>query len=191
LASKGRHPGGDQHDQPPRWLSGAAAKLVEAGLDPATPVLTTWGGHHHRAAHRGRPRWADIGKALPHEPLEPAGLTVIGDVGGAARVAVLVRDPSRCSVGGSWCRARRSSRRGLVSRLRSFGAVPEEVPTISVEPPRAPQQMERAIKGLVTGRYEWIAFTSRNAVKAVRGRSSRSTAWTRRAFLRHQGGRGR
>jgi uroporphyrinogen III methyltransferase/synthase len=28
--------------------------------------------------------------------------------------------------------------------------------------------MERAIKGLVTGRYEWIAFTSRNAVKAVR-----------------------
>jgi uroporphyrinogen III methyltransferase/synthase len=28
--------------------------------------------------------------------------------------------------------------------------------------------MEKAIKGLVTGRYEWIAFTSRNAVKAVR-----------------------
>ena len=46
--------------------------------------------------------------------------------------------------------------------------MPEEVPTIAVEPPRTPQQMERAIKGLVTGRYEWIAFTSRNAVKAVR-----------------------
>ena len=28
--------------------------------------------------------------------------------------------------------------------------------------------MERAIKGLVTGRYEWIGFTSVNAVKAVR-----------------------
>ena len=28
--------------------------------------------------------------------------------------------------------------------------------------------MERAIKGLVTGRYEWVAFTSLNAVKAVR-----------------------
>jgi len=48
--------------------------------------------------------------------------------------------------------------------------VPEEVPTISVEPPRTPQQMERAIKGLVTGRYEWVAFTSVNAVKAVRER---------------------
>jgi uroporphyrinogen III methyltransferase/synthase len=44
------------------------------------------------------------------------------------------------------------------------------VPTIAVEPPRTPQQMERAVKGLVTGRYEWIAFTSRNAVKAVRER---------------------
>jgi uroporphyrinogen III methyltransferase/synthase len=58
----------------------------------------------------------------------------------------------------------------LSARLRSCGAVPEEVPTIAVEPPRTPQQMERAIKGLVTGRYEWVAFTSRNAVKAVRER---------------------
>ena len=46
--------------------------------------------------------------------------------------------------------------------------MPDEVPTIAVEPPRTPQQMERAIKGLVTGRYEWVAFTSVNAVKAVR-----------------------
>jgi uroporphyrinogen III methyltransferase/synthase len=57
---------------------------------------------------------------------------------------------------------------GLVHKLRSYGAVPEEVPTISVEPPRNPQQMDRAIRGLVEGRYEWIAFTSVNAVKAVR-----------------------
>ncbi len=56
----------------------------------------------------------------------------------------------------------------LCEQLRSYGAVPHEVPTIAVEPPRTPQQMERAIKGLVTGRYEWIAFTSVNAVKAVR-----------------------
>jgi uroporphyrinogen III methyltransferase / synthase len=56
----------------------------------------------------------------------------------------------------------------LSARLRSFGAVPEEVPTISVEPPRNPQQMDKAIRGLVEGRYEWIAFTSINAVKAVK-----------------------
>jgi uroporphyrinogen III methyltransferase/synthase len=56
----------------------------------------------------------------------------------------------------------------MSERLRSFGAVPVEVPTIAVEPPRTPTQMERAIKGLVTGRYEWIVFTSTNAVRAVR-----------------------
>ena len=56
----------------------------------------------------------------------------------------------------------------MSDRLRAFGAVPVEVPTIAVEPPRTPAQMERAIKGLVTGRYEWIVFTSTNAVRAVR-----------------------
>jgi uroporphyrinogen III methyltransferase / synthase len=56
----------------------------------------------------------------------------------------------------------------LSARLRSYGSVPEEVPTISVEPPRNPQQMDKAIRGLVEGRYEWVAFTSVNAVRAVR-----------------------
>ena len=56
----------------------------------------------------------------------------------------------------------------MSERLRSYGSVPVEVPTIAVEPPRTPTQMERAIKGLVTGRYEWIVFTSTNAVRAVR-----------------------
>jgi uroporphyrinogen III methyltransferase/synthase len=56
----------------------------------------------------------------------------------------------------------------LSAQLRSYGAVPVEVPTIAVEPPRTPAPMERAVKGLVTGRYMWVAFTSTNAVKAVR-----------------------
>jgi len=56
----------------------------------------------------------------------------------------------------------------LSALLRSYGAVPVEVPTIAVEPPRTPAPMERAVKGLVDGRYSWVAFTSTNAVKAVR-----------------------
>jgi uroporphyrinogen III methyltransferase / synthase len=56
----------------------------------------------------------------------------------------------------------------VTARLQAWGAVPEQVPTIAVEPPRTPQQMERAVKGLVLGRYQWIAFTSVNAVRAVR-----------------------
>ncbi|HEY3505098.1 MAG TPA: uroporphyrinogen-III synthase [Actinocatenispora sp.] len=55
----------------------------------------------------------------------------------------------------------------MSARLRVYGAIPCEVPTIAVEPPRTPAQMERAIKGLVDGRYAWIVFTSTNAVRAV------------------------
>lgn len=51
--------------------------------------------------------------------------------------------------------------------LREWGAIPTEVPTIAVEPPRTPAQMERAIKGLVDGRYAWVVFTSANAVRAI------------------------
>ncbi len=40
----------------------------------------------------------------------------------------------------------------VTDKLRSYGAVPHEVPTIAVEPPRTPQQMERAVKGLVMRR---------------------------------------
>jgi uroporphyrinogen III methyltransferase/synthase len=56
----------------------------------------------------------------------------------------------------------------IVGLLRGHGAVPIEVPTISVEPPRTPQQIDRAVHGLVSGRYEWIGFTSVNAVRAIR-----------------------
>jgi uroporphyrinogen III methyltransferase/synthase len=55
----------------------------------------------------------------------------------------------------------------MSERLRAHGAMPIEVPTISVEPPRSPAQMERAVKGLVDGRYQWVVFTSTNAVRAV------------------------
>ncbi len=55
----------------------------------------------------------------------------------------------------------------MSARLSSFGAIPQSVPTISVEPPRNPAQMERAVKGIVEGRYQWVVFTSVNAVNAV------------------------
>lgn len=55
----------------------------------------------------------------------------------------------------------------MSDRLVGHGAIPREVPTIAVEPPRSPAQMERAVKGLVDGRYQWVVFTSTNAVRAV------------------------
>ncbi len=61
----------------------------------------------------------------------------------------------------------RDSADELVTLLRGHGAIPERVPTIAVEPPRTPAQIERAVKGLVDGRYQWVVFTSTNSVRAV------------------------
>jgi uroporphyrinogen III methyltransferase / synthase len=58
----------------------------------------------------------------------------------------------------------------VAALLAKAGATCTEVPTLSVEPPRAPQQMEKAVHGLVSGRYQWIAFTSPHAVKAIKVR---------------------
>ena len=56
----------------------------------------------------------------------------------------------------------------IVTALAAHGATAEVVPTIAVEPPRTPHQIDKAVRGLVTGRYEWVGFTSVNAVEAVR-----------------------
>ncbi|HUR75234.1 MAG TPA: uroporphyrinogen-III synthase, partial [Sporichthya sp.] len=146
--------------------AGAAAKLIEAGLDPATSVVTTWAGTTtEQRTVAGT--LVDIAAALPSGTLCPSAVTVVGEVVDLRET--LSWFETRPLFGWRVLVPRTKEQSGaLSSRLRSYGAVPEEVPTISVEPPRTPQQMERAIKGLVTGRYEWVAFTSRNAVKAVR-----------------------
>ena len=66
---------------------------------------------------------------------------------------------------------RAKSQAGVMNaRLSQHGAIPQSVPTISLEPPRNPAQMDRAIKGIVEGRYQWVLFTSVNAVNAVWGK---------------------
>ncbi|MEZ2121753.1 MULTISPECIES: uroporphyrinogen-III synthase [unclassified Corynebacterium] len=80
----------------------------------------------------------------------------------------------------------------MSTRLATHGAIPQEVPTISVEPPRNPAQMERAVKGIVEGRYQWIILTSVNAVKALWskmtefGLDARSFAGIRIAAVGHK-----
>jgi uroporphyrinogen III methyltransferase/synthase len=58
----------------------------------------------------------------------------------------------------------------LSEELRALGALPVELPTIAIEPPRNDAPMERSVAGLVQGRYAWVAFTSTNSVRAVRER---------------------
>ncbi|MCZ4097107.1 bifunctional uroporphyrinogen-III C-methyltransferase/uroporphyrinogen-III synthase [Streptomyces sp. SID13666] len=149
-----------------------AAELMAAGRKPDTPLSVTVAG----TTTRQRTWTATLAtiaselkatKALPTPEGPIAAIAVVGQ-----------RSLQRAQL--SWFETKplfgwrvlvprtKEQAASLSDQLRSYGAVPHEVPTIAVEPPRTPQQMERAVKGLVTGRYEWIAFTSVNAVKAVR-----------------------
>ncbi|GAB3816600.1 bifunctional uroporphyrinogen-III C-methyltransferase/uroporphyrinogen-III synthase [Tessaracoccus terricola] len=55
----------------------------------------------------------------------------------------------------------------LTGQLTSYGAATEVVPTIAIEPPRTEQAMEKAVRGIVDGRYLWLVFTSPHAVVAI------------------------
>jgi uroporphyrinogen III methyltransferase/synthase len=149
-------------------IGDVAKALIAAGRSPETPVAMTQLGTttEQRTVTSTLERIAADVKAAK---LAPPTITVVGDT-------VTMREQlswfeTKPLFGWRVLVPRTKEQAGALSeKLRAAGAVPEEVPTIAVEPPRTPQQMERAIKGLVTGRYEWVAFTSRNAVKAVRER---------------------
>ena len=55
----------------------------------------------------------------------------------------------------------------LTEELSHYGATTEMVATMSIEPPRTEQAMEKAVRGLVDGRYLWLVFTSPHAVTAI------------------------
>jgi uroporphyrinogen III methyltransferase / synthase len=148
-------------------LPDAAARLVEGGLSGSTPLVVTTGGS-------GTGQRSVVAK-LAAVAEKTAGLDavsgpVVATVGSAVdKRARLSWWESRPLFGWRVLVPRTKDQAGEMSdRLRAYGAVPVEVPTIAVEPPRSPAQMDRAVKGLVTGRYGWIVFTSVNAVKAVR-----------------------
>lgn len=150
----------------PDVLATALGKLLAAGRDGETPVaLTTSGTTIHQTTHTGT--LAEVAESLAEgEPAE-VSIAVVGPT-------VALRDQlswweTKPLFGWNVLVPRTKEQSGsMTTRLGRFGAQSSVVPTISVEPPRTPQQMERSVKGLVTGRYEWIGFTSVNAVRAVR-----------------------
>ncbi|MBO8189822.1 uroporphyrinogen-III synthase [Streptomyces spirodelae] len=155
-------------------VTASAGELVAAGRKPDTPLTVTLAG----TTTRQRTFTSTLGqitqtlkqaKVLPSPDGGQPVIAVVGERSAAAQREQLAWFESKPLFGWQVLVPRTKEQAASLSdQLRSYGAVPAEVPTIAVEPPRTPQQMERAVKGLVTGRYEWIAFTSVNAVKAVR-----------------------
>jgi len=148
-----------------------AKMLVAAGWADTTRFAVTWNGtttdQHTVVCTLGSVtadlRAAGVSLLTAHGP----AVAVVGE--GVAAQPALSWFETKPLFGWRVLVPRTKEQAGEVTaRLQAWGAVPEQVPTIAVEPPRTPQQMERAVKGLVTGRYQWIAFTSVNAVRAVR-----------------------
>uniref|UniRef100_UPI000838AB30 SAM-dependent methyltransferase n=1 Tax=Kribbia dieselivorans TaxID=331526 RepID=UPI000838AB30 len=148
----------------PAALAAALGHLVEDGRDADTPVALT----QHGTTHEQSTTTTTLGEAAAAaKALSAPTLAVVGPT-------VPMRDEL------SWFENKplfgwrvlvprtKEQSSAITQALAGYGATAEVVPTISVEPPRTPHQMERAVKGLVTGRYEWIGFTSVNAVKAVK-----------------------
>ena len=145
-------------------LGAIAAGLVENGLPGSTLACVTAEGTQP-TQHSVQVTLDDLEQAAGELP-GPLVVTVGAAVGQAAKLSWW---ESRALYGWRVLVPRTKEQAAAMSeRLRQHGAIPAEVPTIAVEPPRTPAQMERAIKGLVTGRYEWIVFTSTNAVRAIR-----------------------
>ena len=143
-----------------------ATALVAAGRSPETPVAMTRVGTT-TSQETVVSSLAHIAEDARAARMTPPAVTVVGDV--VDLRSTLSWFETKPLFGWRVLVPRTKEQAGSLSaRLRGFGSVPEEVPTISVEPPRNPQQMDKAIRGLVEGRYEWIAFTSVNAVRAVR-----------------------
>ncbi len=152
-------------------LAEAAKTLIDFGLAETTPCVVTAHGTTTQQLSvettlSGLTDRAVIGGTGPTGPFTGPLIVTIGRT--VANRARLNWWESRALYGWTVLVPRTKDQAGDMSeRLISHGALPVEVPTIAVEPPRSPAQMERAVKGLVDGRYQWVVFTSTNAVRAV------------------------
>lgn len=135
-----------------------ARRLVGGGLDPSTPVAAvTWGTRPEQTTLRLR--LDELGTA----PVEPPATIVVGAVAGLdfswyesrplfGRRVVVTRARTQAS--------------DLARGLEALGATVFEIPTIAFGPPSdGGAALEAAAAGI--GRYDWVAFTSANAVEAT------------------------
>jgi uroporphyrinogen III methyltransferase / synthase len=144
-------------------LPEVAAALTEHGLAAQTPVAVTANGTGSTQKTVQATLATMVAEAADLEG--PLVLAVGAEVELRAELSWW---ESRALYGWRVLVPRTKDQAGAMSdRLAVHGAIAEEVPTIAVEPPRSPTQMERAVKGLVDGRYQWVVFTSTNAVRAV------------------------
>jgi uroporphyrinogen III methyltransferase/synthase len=145
-------------------LASVADRLLAAGRDPSTPAVLV-----ERASLPGqrvvRSTLKRIAADADAAGARPPAILVVGAVAGlaerlawrpeqplAGQVVLVTRAPGQAG--------------GLAARLREQGAEPLAVPLIEIGPGDS-AELARAVADL--SGFDWVAFTSRNAVEALRG----------------------
>ena len=149
-----------------RALGDAATALIGAGKPADTPAaVISWGTEPYQKTAVGR--LDDIAEVAKSRGLSSPATVVVGEV-------VKLRDrigwfESLPLLGRRVLVTRASGRARALSRLLSdMGALPVEVPMIEIRPPKDWSALDAALAD--ASRFDWIAFTSANAVAAVRDR---------------------
>ncbi len=145
------------------WLSDIVRRVVAGGRDPRTPAAVVERG----TTPDQRVVVAPL-EELP-ERVREAGLrapTVIV-VGEVVRFREVLRWYERRGLSGRRVLVTREREQGgdLVERLRARGAEPVHVPLLELRPTADPAPLDSALEELE--RYDWVVFTSANAVRSV------------------------
>jgi uroporphyrinogen III methyltransferase/synthase len=140
--------------------------LIAHGMDRHMPAATIrWGTRPSQRTVVGTVD--DIAGRVEHAKLGPPALTIIGKV-------VLMRDTL------NWFERRplfgqtvvvtrtRDQASELSERLSELGADVIQAPTIELHPPTDPQRVVAALRDAQNKAYDWIVFTSGNAVTQVK-----------------------
>ena len=147
-------------------LGSITSALVRGGLSPQTPVaLVEWGTHPVQRTIVGD--LSDIARRADETGLGSPMVAVIGEV---VRLREQLRWFDRRPLFGKRVLVTRTRTQAsaLTALLVREGAVPIEVPTIEVRPVEVPGDLDQAVGSLAE--YDWVVFTSANAVDAVFGR---------------------
>lgn len=142
-------------------LPKVVARLRAAGRSAETPIaLIRWGTRPEQEVVTGRLGTIEAVLAARLRPLHPPAIIVVGDVVALReRLRWFDRDPlfgKRILVTRS--RAKASE---LSDALRGAGAMPLELPALTIEPLASPE-LDQALRTLQA--YDWVVFTSAGGV---------------------------
>jgi uroporphyrinogen III methyltransferase/synthase len=141
-------------------LAHIAEKLMQNGRPPSTPVaVISQGTSPQQRTIIGT--LADIGARAQREGFEPPAVIVVGDV---VKLREQIRWFDNLPLFGRRVLVTRAEHqtKELSRLLQERGAQPVEMPVIKISPPVSWQELDKAILDLK--RYDWIFFTSVNAV---------------------------